>query len=73
MVRCALEASAIELKTFYFAEPNMRLTLEAVAEHTWVTGEDGPIPRYLCWCKRKSLQREEVDGSNDDTQITPTD
>ncbi|KAF5447176.1 hypothetical protein F2P56_032746 [Juglans regia] len=54
-------------------EPNMRLTLEAVAEHTWVIGEDGPIPQHLCWCKRKSLQREESDGSNDDTQITPTD
>ncbi|KAG6681851.1 hypothetical protein I3842_13G110800 [Carya illinoinensis] len=54
-------------------EPNMRLTLEAVAEHTWVIEEDGPIPHYLCWCKRKSLQREESDGINDDTQITPTD
>ncbi|KAG7950143.1 hypothetical protein I3843_13G097400 [Carya illinoinensis] len=54
-------------------EPNMRLTLEAVAEHTWVIEEDGPIPQYLCWCKRKSLQREESDGINDDIQITPTD
>ncbi|KAG2673884.1 hypothetical protein I3760_13G110400 [Carya illinoinensis] len=54
-------------------EPNMRLTLEAVAEHTWVIEEDGPIPHYLCWCKQKSLQREESDGINDDTQITPTD
>ncbi|KAG6620963.1 hypothetical protein I3842_Q047900 [Carya illinoinensis] len=54
-------------------EPNMRLTLEAVAEHTWVIEEDGPIPQYLCWCKRKSLQREESDGINDDTQITPND
>ncbi|XP_040992570.1 serine/threonine-protein kinase GRIK1 [Juglans microcarpa x Juglans regia] len=54
-------------------EPNMRLTLEAVAEHTWIIGEDGPIPQHLCWCKRKSLQREESNGSNDDTQIIPTD
>ncbi|KAE8038860.1 hypothetical protein FH972_011330 [Carpinus fangiana] len=53
-------------------EPNMRMTLKAVAEHTWVTVEDGPIPQYLCWCKRKRLQREEADGNNNDT-LTPTD
>ncbi len=50
-----------------FADPDKRLTLEAVAEHTWVIGEYGPIPQYLCWCKRKNLQKEESDGSNGDT------
>lgn len=54
-----------------FAEPNERLTLAAVAEHTWVIGEDGPIPQYLCWCKRKNLPKEESDGSNDDTLHNP--
>lgn len=49
------------------ADPDKRLTLEAVAEHTWVIGEYGPIPQYLCWCKRKNLQKEESDGSNGDT------
>ncbi|KAL5831171.1 hypothetical protein ACOSQ3_016598 [Xanthoceras sorbifolium] len=39
-------------------DPNQRLTLNDVAEHTWVIGEDGPIPRYLCWCKRNKLQRD---------------
>lgn len=51
-------------------EPNMRMTLKAVAEHTWVIGEYGPVPQYLCWCKRK---REESDWSNNDTHTTPTD
>ncbi|XP_075635221.1 serine/threonine-protein kinase GRIK1 isoform X1 [Castanea sativa] len=52
-------------------EPNERLTLAAVAEHTWVIGEDGPIPQYLCWCKRKNLPKEESDVSNDDTLHNP--
>jgi hypothetical protein len=51
----------------------MRMTLKGVGEHSWVVGEDGPIPQYSCWCKRKRPQREETDGSNNDTHITPTD
>ncbi|KAG5566743.1 hypothetical protein RHGRI_002325 [Rhododendron griersonianum] len=39
-------------------DPIHRMTLEAVAEHAWVMGEEGPIPQYLCWCKRKKLQTE---------------
>ncbi|KAF7154227.1 hypothetical protein RHSIM_Rhsim01G0217700 [Rhododendron simsii] len=39
-------------------DPIHRMTLEAVAEHAWVMGEDGPMPQYLCWCKRKKLQTE---------------
>lgn len=46
-------------------DPTQRLTLEAVAEHTWVIGDHGPIPRYLCWCKRNKLP-EEPDGNKDD-------
>ncbi|XP_028944353.1 serine/threonine-protein kinase GRIK1 isoform X2 [Malus domestica] len=53
-------------------DPNMRLTLEAVAEHTWVIGDDGPIPQYSCWCKGKSL-REESNGMKDECSITNTD
>lgn len=53
-------------------EPNMRMTLKAVAEHSWVTGEDGPISQYLCWCKRKKLQREENGGSDNDPFIKLT-
>jgi len=40
------------------------MTLGDVAEHVWVIGNDGPIPGYLCWCKRKSLVAEDFDGSN---------
>lgn len=60
-----------EFFSMFFAEPNERLTLAAVAEHTWVIGEDGPVPQYLCWCKRKNLPKEESDGSNDDTLHNP--
>ncbi|OAY51633.1 serine/threonine-protein kinase GRIK2 isoform X2 [Manihot esculenta] len=36
-------------------DPKQRMTLDSVASHSWVTGEDGPIPLYLCCCKRNSL------------------
>ncbi|KAJ7964285.1 Protein kinase [Quillaja saponaria] len=45
-------------------DPTQRMTLGDVAEHTWLIGDDGPIPHFLCWCKRKSLEKEESDGSN---------
>lgn len=44
-------------------DPNQRLTLQAVAEHPWVVGQTGPIPIYLCWCKRIRLEPEK--GNND--------
>lgn len=43
-------------------EPERRMTLEAASEHAWVIGEEGPIPRYLCWCKRNG-SKEVSDGS----------
>ncbi|XP_011044375.1 PREDICTED: serine/threonine-protein kinase GRIK1 isoform X2 [Populus euphratica] len=39
-----------------------RMTLDAVANHAWVIGDDGPIPQFLCWCKRSS--REPSDGND---------
>ncbi|XP_031247316.1 serine/threonine-protein kinase GRIK1 [Pistacia vera] len=39
-------------------DPTQRLTLKDVAGHAWVIGEEGPIPEYLCWCKRNTLQRD---------------
>ncbi|KAG5248228.1 serine/threonine-protein kinase [Salix suchowensis] len=55
-------------------DPALRITLDAVTNHTWVIGDDGPIPQYLCWCKRSSMQkgREPSDGSNDSTGINLT-
>ncbi|KAG8387695.1 hypothetical protein BUALT_Bualt02G0048000 [Buddleja alternifolia] len=49
-------------------DPRQRLTLEDVAQHAWVIGEDGPIPQYLCWCKRSKLKREVFDGSGTGTR-----
>ncbi|CAI0397764.1 unnamed protein product [Linum tenue] len=46
-------------------DPEQRLTLDAVSNHPWVVGEDGPIPDYSCWCKRIRPEREErSDGSS---------
>ncbi|XP_019052845.1 PREDICTED: LOW QUALITY PROTEIN: serine/threonine-protein kinase GRIK1 [Nelumbo nucifera] len=53
-------------------DPQHRLTLEAVEQHPWVIGEDGPIPRYICRCKRTSFQREKSDGKGD-ADMTSTD
>ncbi|XP_011040879.1 PREDICTED: serine/threonine-protein kinase GRIK2-like isoform X2 [Populus euphratica] len=39
-------------------DPARRITLAAVTNHTWVIGDEGPIPQYLCWCKHSSMQRE---------------
>ncbi|GKU93576.1 hypothetical protein SLEP1_g7162 [Rubroshorea leprosula] len=44
-------------------DPRQRMTLNDIAEHTWVIGEYGSIPQYLCWCKRNTLQGEETSGS----------
>lgn len=43
-------------------DPAQRMTLDAVANHTWVIGDDGPIPQFLCWCKRSSW--EPSDGND---------
>lgn len=48
------------------------MTLDAVAEHAWVIGDDGPIPQYLCWCKRSGVA-EESHGSKDNSNIIHTD
>nr|KJB55478.1 hypothetical protein B456_009G078200 [Gossypium raimondii] len=53
-------------------DPKQRMTLNALAEHSWVIGEDGPIPQYLCWCTRNSYSREESNGRTG-TQLTETD
>ncbi|KAL0369674.1 UNVERIFIED_CONTAM: Serine/threonine-protein kinase GRIK2 [Sesamum angustifolium] len=44
-------------------DPRQRMTLESVARHAWVVGEEGPIPQYLCWCKQ---QRGVSEGSGTD-------
>ncbi|XP_072979186.1 serine/threonine-protein kinase GRIK1-like [Typha angustifolia] len=36
-------------------DPQNRITLQAVAKHPWVIGEEGPIPEYVCRCRRNSL------------------
>ncbi|KAL6516649.1 Serine/threonine-protein kinase grik2 [Orobanche gracilis] len=46
-------------------DPEQRMTLVNVAQHAWVVGEYGPIPEYMCWCKRSSRVHKEVsDGSS---------
>nr|XP_043611152.1 serine/threonine-protein kinase GRIK1-like [Erigeron canadensis]XP_043611153.1 serine/threonine-protein kinase GRIK1-like [Erigeron canadensis] len=52
-------------------DPTQRMTLGKVALHSWVMGDVGPIPQYLCWCKQNKLQKEEYTGSRNDN-ITNT-
>ncbi|KAI3849813.1 hypothetical protein MKW98_026727 [Papaver atlanticum] len=33
-------------------DPQYRFTLNTIAEHPWVLGEEGPIPQHVCRCKR---------------------
>ncbi|XP_042476827.1 serine/threonine-protein kinase GRIK2-like isoform X2 [Macadamia integrifolia] len=40
-------------------DPKQRLSLDAVAQHPWVVGNEEPIPQYLCRCKRESSPLEE--------------
>ncbi|CAK9314412.1 unnamed protein product [Citrullus colocynthis] len=40
-------------------DPSQRMSLDAIAKHSWVIGDEGPIPQYLCWCKRMSVGVEE--------------
>lgn len=47
-------------------DPDQRLTLNMVAEHPWVIGEEGPLPEFLCWCKQNSTQKN---LRNEDTEI----
>lgn len=42
------------------------MTLNDVAAHSWVVGDSGPIPEYICWCKRNCVVKE-VSDSNSDT------
>lgn len=46
------------LEALLHKDPKQRITLHAVAEHPWVIGEDGPIPEFLCQCKRRNSVRE---------------
>ncbi|XP_022860077.1 serine/threonine-protein kinase GRIK2-like [Olea europaea var. sylvestris] len=47
-------------------DPLLRMTLEDVAQHSWVIGEEGPIPQFLCWCKRVKLHGAESGGTGTD-------
>ncbi|KAG6605544.1 Serine/threonine-protein kinase GRIK2, partial [Cucurbita argyrosperma subsp. sororia] len=54
-------------------DPSQRMTLDAIAKHSWVIGDEGPIPQYQCWCKRKSeqsnLEPEENGSKYDDFDV----
>ncbi|XP_022944244.1 serine/threonine-protein kinase GRIK1-like isoform X2 [Cucurbita moschata] len=60
-------------------DPSQRMTLDDIAKHSWVIGDEGPIPQYLCWCKRSSfvgeeqsnLQREESGSKQNDFDMPP--
>ncbi|KAE8711339.1 Serine/threonine-protein kinase GRIK1 [Hibiscus syriacus] len=39
-------------------DPKERMSLKAVAEHSWVTEKEGSIPQYWCWCKHNKHRVE---------------
>ncbi|XP_068652592.1 serine/threonine-protein kinase GRIK1-like [Aristolochia californica] len=41
-------------------DPKKRISLGGVAIHPWVLGDDGPVPEYLCRCKRRIFQRDNL-------------
>ncbi|GMH12528.1 hypothetical protein Nepgr_014369 [Nepenthes gracilis] len=47
-----------------------RLTLPAVAEHPWVVSKEGPLPKFVCWCKRNSFRGNELEGSKESSQMS---
>lgn len=57
----------------FLTDPTERLSLQMVATHPWVVGDIGPIPKFVCWCKRNKLKGEQMrDGSITDA-VTNTD
>ncbi|XP_058094435.1 serine/threonine-protein kinase GRIK2 isoform X2 [Magnolia sinica] len=58
------------LESLLCKDPKKRIVLEAVAAHPWVVGAGGPIPEYLCWCKRKSFQGTESTQNGKDANAT---
>ncbi|CAN4120326.1 unnamed protein product [Withania somnifera] len=48
-------------------DPTQRMTLESVSQLEWVIGDEGPIPKYSCWCQRQKLKKDEQDGRAEDT------
>ncbi|GER57707.1 kinase family protein [Striga asiatica] len=52
-------------------DPRQRMTLENVAQHAWVIGQDGPIPMYSCWCKRvMNLGKETINELSGVTELS---
>ncbi|KAK4351480.1 hypothetical protein RND71_030793 [Anisodus tanguticus] len=49
--------------------PAQRMTLQSVSEHEWIVGDEGPIPRHLCWCQCQKLRKEVSDGNVEDTHL----
>ncbi|XP_015162452.1 serine/threonine-protein kinase GRIK2-like isoform X1 [Solanum tuberosum] len=48
-------------------DPVQRMNLQSVCEHEWVVGDEGPIPRHLCWCQRQKMLKEVSDRNAEDT------
>lgn len=46
------------LEALLHKDPKQRIKLRGVAEHPWVISEEGPVPEFLCQCKRNKSLRE---------------
>lgn len=46
------------LEALLHKDPKQRIKLRGVAEHPWVISEEGPVPEFLCQCRRNKSLRE---------------
>jgi serine/threonine protein kinase len=43
-------------------DPANRITLQAVGEHPWVAGDQGPVVEYFCRCGFGRRKRDDLKG-----------
>lgn len=65
----------VEYHLVVVADPSERMTLKNVLEHPWVMEEEGHVPEYICFCKRRNSalkieQEEEEEEANGISNIS---
>eukprot|EP00268_Persea_americana_P025322 TRINITY_DN2467_c0_g2_i3.p1 TRINITY_DN2467_c0_g2~~TRINITY_DN2467_c0_g2_i3.p1 ORF type:complete len:186 (-),score=24.76 TRINITY_DN2467_c0_g2_i3:465-1022(-) len=58
------------LEALLCKDPKQRIVLEDVAVHPWVVADEGPIPQFLCRCKRMNLKGVESADNNTSADVT---
>lgn len=58
------------LEALLCKDPKQRIVLEDVAVHPWVVADEGPIPQFLCRCKRMNLKSVESADNKTSADVT---